>query len=1489
MEQPLYFLSTAFSPRMLEFDSFTKDVGTASIFVQTPGLLTLTVQQYTGPVVEIVGSEDQVLCATDRCGDVAALTASEHVRWPKAQSFEVVVEQGSGHDLNLDFLAQGRFNTFVGFTTLTGFGPCPAWHQNSGGANYVSYKEKITEFLTGQPGFRKHLTGRVKPPAKPADLKENATKAEQDVHEELLDSYEDEMDEYLQKQAAIASILTNSWPDDVHQQLIGIRPVHKLWESFCALFENKSVLGMVDLLVDLLRIECTGDEDEDVLAVIDRFIKKRNEYISAGGQLPEEVYAAFLIKAMPSAYRSTILTTFTAAATIGASLNFETVRTQLKEAIQFDVAQASRKREEAKAMAAKFERHKQQQQSKNKRTCHNCGYSGHIKAECRKPGGDKEGVPLPPKKGKGKGKAAAAAAEEKPPDASESHAYVAAAVPDRALRASGTQSLRLLDTGASQHYDGNLANFVDIRPCEPYQIQTASGIEYATQIGTVKFMCHQGDVEKTFTLSNTYYLESCTTGLISLTRLRKHGLIFSNAEAGARRRLSADHLAPGARHGGHHMRTRSPRANPSHGREAHERLGHIAHSTIETMARNGSALGFEVDLSTPIAQCEVCIRAKMKGIRISKKHRDPRSKKPGDFVSGDLWGPTRVAARGGYKYYGTFLDDDSDLAYVYLQKGKTEVETLGHYRDFEASMKTQHGVDIKEYTGGLFDKHLASKGTARQLTPHDTPQLNGAAERLNGTIAGQMRALLLASELPKSFWGLAVMYVVWLRNRTPTKKTAPKSPYEIITGEKPDLSRARRFGCRVWVRVHGGSKLDERGVEAKWVGPSMETPDSHKIYWPSKGSITVERDVRFDDEAHGSARTSDPNTTTPSPPAPLDHHTSQGEPSESPSERPTTPPSETLTFTANDIAPDDPDAPDASDATSDVGERPSRRIRKPSEYVRRLQGGEGVTSGGGGQFRKYARGLQIPNDDVNSRASIAYAAAAVPRSYRQAEKSEIWPEWDTAMRQEVSTLEDHKTFSIVTRDTAGNASVLPLKWVYANKTDDAGNIKQRKARICVRGDLQKHLGFHTETFAPVLKPTSRNILLAVAAHHGWHVRQCDFKGAYLNGVLPDPVYVEQPEGFDSPDAPRATHIWQLHKALYGLPEAGRIWYLTVSKYLVDELGYTRSEADHAVFYRTTETEQTYIGIHVDDPITVSSNLDALVKLEEDLNSKFPLKINGDATHYLGITIHQDRAAGTISLSQASYIRDLVVLTGQENAKSAPSPLALGARLGREFCPTSDEEREDMHNVPYRTVVGSLLWLANNTRPDIAYPVSILSQFLSNPGRVHWEAAKRVVRYLKGTEDAQLTLGGSHIGLVGYSDSSWGSEVLNWRSMSGYAFTLYGGTICWSAKKHRVYRHDTRHEGGYVDPPVYGELFGVFIEPTVLHVDNQSAIAMAKNDSFHSRTKHIALPYHFVRHAVASSTITLSWVPSDANLADLFTKTLDSTKTSRLSRGLGLTV
>ncbi|KAF7368162.1 Transcription factor [Mycena venus] len=1398
-----------------------------------------------------------------------------------------------------------------------------------GGTNWVSYKERMTAHLLGQPGFRKHLMGRAKEPQKPEKLGENPSKAEIEAYEIKVDAYEDLMDEWLQKQAAIMNILIASWPEEIHQRLIGVRPASALWNALCERFENQGVLAKTDLLLELTETRCTSEDPEDALKTIERLIRKRNEYILAGGTLTDDVYAAILTKAMPKKQRPVVQTAITTAMAAGRELDFTLVHRTLEQSIKFEMADERREREEAMAMAARYQR---QQQPKGKVSCTNCGYNNHTVDKCYRPGGGAEGQGPPKwrKKGGGgkKGKAAAAQENEaKPqqqPHAAEDHAYMAAASPSFALRTTSGQTTRLLDTGASQHYDGDLANFVDVTPCAPYEIQTASGLEYATKRGTTKWECYQDGVVKTFSLSNTYYLPSCTTPLISLSRLRQHGLVFSNEESGygtlTDTKTGRLILRVAERDGVYPLTTWKPQPGTAAGAahaarrpltrtEAHERLGHLAHSTIEALARNGAALNFDVDLSTPIVEC------------------------PGDFVSGDLWGPASVTAKGGYRYYGTFLDDNTDIARLYLQKSKEEKETLEHYKAFEAEMKTQHSVDIKcfgsdrgrEYTGGLFDKHLAAQGTRRELNPHDTPQKNGAAERLNGTLGGHMRAMLIASGLPKQFWGLAVVYAVWLRNRTPTKKTAPISPYERLTGNKPDLRRARPFGSKVWVRVVGGSKLDPRGVEAVWVGPSVETPDGHKVYWPKQRTITVERNVRFEDgtvfgeetreeiqvEVPTQPKTgSDQQNSTPSdmgrtsnpsvapsssstPPSTGMSPKTTPKPVENQPRPESNPPPRRLTFTAEDVGAEDVDAATPQDDVSEVGEDLGRRIRKPSAYVRRLQDGEGVTGGP----RQFTRGLQVPVEDPVQKPGKAYAASIIPRSVRQAERSEVWVEWKEAMETEIKSLDDHETYSIVPRSDA-TSPVIPLKWVFDNKTDSAGDITQRKARIVARGDYQNAFGAYGETFAPVLKPTSRNILLAIAAHNGWNVRQCDFRGAYLNGVLPTPVYVEQPEGFDSPEAPRQTHIWKLHKALYGLKDAGRIWYDTLCKHLF-ELGFTRSGADHSVFYRITGTEHIYLGIHVDDTISTGNNLDTLIQLEQELNNKFPLKIIGDATHFLGISIQQDRATGTISLGQTSYIDDVVALAGLENAKPASSPLTPGARLTREFCPKTEEEIGDMRDVPYRAVVGSLIWIANHTRADIAYATSLLSQFLANPGRVHWEAAKHVVRYLKGTRDKRLTFGKTPDRLAGYSDSSWGSEALDWRSMSGYAFILFGGAICWSAKKQTSVALSTA-EAEYIAlaratkevmwiRTFMQEVFQITLGPIAIHVDNQAAIAMAKNDSLHSRTKHIALPYHFVRHAVASRIISLTWIASDANVADIFTKPLDAVKTLRFTKGLGLTV
>jgi hypothetical protein len=221
----------------------------------------------------------------------------------------------------------------------------------------------------------------------------------------------------------------------------------------------------------------------------------------------------------------------------------------------------------------------------------------------------------------------------------------------------------------------------------------------------------------------------------------------------------------------------------------------------------------------------------------------------------------------------------------------------------------------------------------------------------------------------------------------------------------------------------------------------------------------------------------------------------------------------------------------------------------------------------------------------------------------------------------------------------------------------------------------------------------------------------------------------------------------------------------------------------------------------------------------------------------------------------------------------------------------------MKEVPYRELVGLLLYIATRTRPDIMYPTNMLCQVASNPGFAHWEAAKQVVRYLKGTRDQSIVYSRDGGGLYGYADAGFASETLGWKSVSGYVFILGGGPISWSTKKQSIITLSTA-EAEYLAMThaakeliwirlLLSELFGHFKYPTLLLCDNQSAITMAKDDTFHARTKYIALPHHFIRQCVSEKTISLSYVQSKTNIADMFTKALPSIQLRGFSADLGL--
>jgi hypothetical protein len=449
----------------------------------------------------------------------------------------------------------------------------------------------------------------------------------------------------------------------------------------------------------------------------------------------------------------------------------------------------------------------------------------------------------------------------------------------------------------------------------------------------------------------------------------------------------------------------------------------MAHSTIETLARNGAALNFDVDLSTPIVECEVCTRAKTQGVPIAQRHRDLREKGAGERTTGDLRGPPSATAKGGYKYYDTHLDAKTNIAWLWLQKTEDAGESLRQSRTFATKMKT-HGVDIDIRHGGT-------------------------TARLNEAIGAHARAMLLASGLPRSFWALAVLYAVWLRNRAPTRQTAPQSPHEVMTGKTPDLKRARRFGGEVWAH-------ESKGV---WVGPSSNDPDGHKVYWPATGTVTVERDVRFEDEMSfgGEMRDETLAATLPAAattsnqqnPAPSDDTRTRTPPSTSTSYRSTSAPRspqepptmgetesareesaeiEASTLQVDNVAANnEPDAPAVPEDANDVGEDLGPRVRKPSAYIRQLQSGEGATSGFGGQYRKYARGLQVPDADRHERAQKAYAVSIFHRGERQSEGESAEPDLKVVGEEEKEDVQ-HRSHVNVKARTFRTSSAAELEW-----------------------------------------------------------------------------------------------------------------------------------------------------------------------------------------------------------------------------------------------------------------------------------------------------------------------------------------------------------------------------------------------------------------------------------------------------------------------------
>jgi hypothetical protein len=313
-------------------------------------------------------------------------------------------------------------------------------------------------------------------------------------------------------------------------------------------------------------------------------------------------------------------------------------------------------------------------------------------------------------------------------------------------------------------------------------------------------------------------------------------------------------------------------------------------------------------------------------------------------------------------------------------------------------------------------------------------------------------------------------------------------------------------------------------------------------------------------------------------------------------------------------------------------------------------------------------------------------------------------------------------------------------------------------------------------------------------------------------------------------------------------------------------------------------------------LVAGSNMQDINVLKRKLANSFAMKDLGAAKKILGMRITRDRKNHKLTLSQGEYIQKVLERFGMQDAKPVSTPLASHFKLTKEMCPKTQEQIEYMSKVPYSSAVGSLMYAMVCTRPDIAHAVGVVSRYMNNPGKEHWQAVKWILRYLRGTTSHALCFGGSSTVLQGYSDSDMAGDRDSSRSTTGYVFTVGGTAVSWISKLQRVVALSTT-EAEYVAITeaskemiwlqMFMEELGKKQEDNRLYCDSQSAIHLAKNSAFHSKTKHIKQKYHFIRSVLEDGELKLEKIHTSQNPADMLTKVVTREKLSSCSVSVGL--
>lgn len=829
-----------------------------------------------------------------------------------------------------------------------------------------------------------------------------------------------------------------------------------------------------------------------------------------------------------------------------------------------------------------------------------------------------------------------------------------------------------------------------------------------------------------------------------------------------------------------------------------------------------------------------------------------------DLIHSDVCGPMQTVTPSGKRYVLTFIDDYSRYTKIYLLRCKSEVTEK--FKEFVQMCNTFFGRKVKcirsdrggEYIAGEFMRYMAKEGIQYQRTASFSPEQNGVAERKNRCLIEMGRCMLLDAGMENTYWGEAVSMANFVQNRLPAKPI-PNTPFECWFDRKPSVGYFRKFGSECYVHVPDEKrrKLDPKALRAILVGYD-DASKAYRCFIPSTRKVVVSRDVRFivpGEEWRPDLERSDYFAVS----SEADECVDDG---------------------AGDLISDDEDGANGDESQYFSGEdnQPEAAIDVPVSQ-RPLR-------------RSERSNLGVPPRRLIEELNVIKAVILEPKTYKEAISCDKKEKWIAAMKEEMSSLEINRTWDLVNLPVGRKP--IGCRWVYKVKTDESGNIQRYKARLVAQGFSQKYGADYDQVFAPVIKHTTFRILLTIAAKEGMTVLHFDAKTAFLNGELRETIYMRQAPGFAVED--KQDQVCILRRSLYGLKQSARVWNEKLHGVLI-AAGFVQSGNDPCLYIRTRIAKVVYILIYVDDLLLASKCLESLQECESTLKSNFEIKNLGAVKNYLGLKIDGDSAGGYF-LSQRSYIVKLCEDFGLSQAKISDFPISVGYGKG-------EKTDELLNNENYRRLIGSLLYISVNTRPDVSASVSILAQKVSGPNQEDWNELKRVVRYLKGTMDKKLSLGNPSVvnPLIGYADANWGEDRIDRKSNSGYVFKLYGGVISWKCKRQTcvslssveaefVALSEACKEAFWIRRVL--EEFNLNCEgPTLIYEDNQSCLKLVRDEKLSDLTKHIDLRVHFVKDYVDKGLVMCKYCPSEEMLADLLTKPLPGPRIRLLREKCGL--